>query len=75
MICLFDLDDSLTCSRFTTRTELLTNCCEPLSAEDGLVKSIYPPPQKFYITERSKVILLSWFHLFYVLESNVCIST
>ena len=27
-------------------------------------------PQYFYITDRSNVILLLWFHLFYVLESN-----
>ena len=25
-----------------------------------------------YITDRSKAILLLWFYLFYVLESNVC---
>ena len=30
MINLFALDDSLTSERFTTRTEQLTNCCEPL---------------------------------------------
>ena len=30
MICLFVLDDSLTSKRFTTRTEELTKCYEPL---------------------------------------------
>ena len=30
MIYLFALDDSLTSKRFTTRTEQLTKCCEPL---------------------------------------------
>ena len=30
MIYLFVLDDSLTRKRFTTRTERLTKCCEPL---------------------------------------------
>ena len=30
MICLFVLDDSLTGWRFTTRTEELTKCYEPL---------------------------------------------
>ena len=30
MIYLFVLDDSLTSKRFTTRTEELTECCEPL---------------------------------------------
>ena len=33
-----------------------------------------PPPRnfQFYITYRSKAILLLWFHLVYVLESNFC---
>ena len=31
-----------------------------------------PPPKLFYITDRSKAILLLWFHLFYVLESIFC---
>ena len=30
MIYLFDLEDSVTGERFTTRTEQLTKCCEPL---------------------------------------------
>ena len=28
--------------------------------------------KQFYITDRSKAILLLWFYLFCVLESNVC---
>ena len=30
IIYLFVLEDSLTSSRFTTRTEQLTKCCEPM---------------------------------------------
>ena len=69
MIYLFVLDDSLTCQRFTTRTEQLTKCCEPLQkmrVRLGACKTgLSPTPQLFYITDRSKAILLLRFHLFY----------
>ena len=63
IIYLFVLDDSLTSQRFTTRTEQVCKCCEPLQkmrvrlgdCETGL------SPLLFYITDRSKAILLLWF--------------
>ena len=74
MIYLFVLDDALTSSRFTTRTEQRTKCCEPLQkmrVRLGHCKSI-EALKLFYITDRSKAILLLWFYLFYVLELNFC---
>ena len=73
MISLFVLDDSLTSKRFTTRTEQLTKYCEPLqkmrmrlgACKTGL------SPEYFYVTDRSKAILLLWLH-FYGMESNGC---
>ena len=46
MINLFVLDDSLTTERFTTRTEQLTKCCEPLQklrVRLGTCKSSFSP--------------------------------
>ena len=62
MIYLFVLEDSFTSWRFTTRTEQLTKCHEPLQkmrVRFGACKIDLSPPEK-------------WFHLFYVLESNFC---
>ena len=61
MISLFVLDDSLTSSRFTTRTEQLTKCCEPLHKMRVRLEvckiDLPPPPLKLlYITDRSKAI-------------------
>ena len=47
MIYLFVLDDSLTSERFTTRTEELTKCCEPLQklrVRLGTCKTGLSPP-------------------------------
>ena len=60
MIYSFVLDDSWTSWRFTTGSEQLTKCCEPLqkirvrfgACKTGLI------PQQFYITDRSKAIVL-----------------
>ena len=74
MIYLFVLDDSLTCWGFTTRTEQLAKCCEPGwgYAPVKPVEAPPPPTHTYFFTDRSKAILLLWFHLFYVLESNSC---
>ena len=79
MIYLFIIDDSLTTKRFTTSTEQLTKCCESLqkmvrlgACKIDLTPHPLPQPQLFYILGRSKAILLLWFYLFYVLESNFC---
>ena len=54
--------------RFTTSTEQLAKCCEPLQnmrARLGPCKTgLSPPP-----LSSSKAILLLWCYLFYVLES------
>ena len=55
MIYLFVLDDSLTSYRFTTRTEQLTKCCEPLHK---LRVRLWPckidlSPPVIYIADRS----------------------
>ena len=60
MIYLFVLDDSLTSWRFTTRTEELTKCCEPLQelrVRLGTCKTGLSPPVTC-VTDRSKSILL-----------------
>ena len=47
MIYLFVLDDSLTSQRFTTRTEELPKCCEPLQklrVRLGTCKTGLSPP-------------------------------
>ena len=76
MIYLFVLDDSLTSWRFTTMIEQLIKCCEPLQKIRARLYAskidLTPHPQLFNITDRSKAILLLWFNLFYVLESNLC---
>ena len=75
MIYLFDLDDSLTSYKFTTRTEQLTKWCGPLQkmrVRLGACKTGLSPPS-IDITDCSKAILLIWFHLFYVFESNFCV--
>ena len=69
-VCLCN-DHSLT-KRFTTRTERLTKCFEPLqklrvrlgTCKTGLSPSV------IYITDRSKAIILWLFLLFYVLVFN-----
>ena len=69
MIYLFVHDDSFTSYRFTTRTEQLTKCYEPLQklrVRLGSCKTGLSPPV-IYINDRSKAILLLWFLLFYVL--------
>ena len=33
---------------------------------------VLQPSPSIFITDHSKAILLLWFHLFYVLESNFC---
>ena len=40
MIYLFVLDDSYTSKRLTTRTEDLTQCCEPLQKLKGKVMAM-----------------------------------
>ena len=63
MIYSFVLDDSLASKRFTTRTEQLTKCGEPLQKPRvrlGACKTGLSPPV-IYITDRSKAILLLWF--------------
>ena len=76
MIYLFVLDDSLTSYRFTTRTEELTKCYEPLQKlreRLGTCKTGLSPSVTL-VTDRSKSILLWWFFLFYVLvfKNNFC---
>ena len=51
MIYLFVHDDSLTSLRFTTRTEQLTKCCEPLQKLRvmlGTCKTVLIPPVILY---------------------------
>ena len=51
MIYLFVLDDSLTNKRFTTRTEQLTKCCEPLQklrVRYGTCKTGFSTPRILY---------------------------
>ena len=49
----------------------LTKCCKPLQKMKVRLgaSKIDLSPQLFYITDRSKAILMLWFHLFYILES------
>ena len=74
VVITFVLHDSLTSMRFTTRTEQLTKCCEPLqkmmASLGARITGLSLPV--FYITDRSKAILLLWFYVFYVLESKFC---
>ena len=66
MTYLFVHDDSLTSKRFTTRTEQLTKCCEPLQkmrVRLGPCKTGFSSPVVLcYVADRSN-------HLFYVLET------
>ena len=51
MIYLCDIDDSLTSKRFTTRTEQLTKCWEPLQKMKvrlGACKTALSPPVILY---------------------------
>ena len=47
MIYLFVLDGPLTTKRFTTRTELLTICCEPLQ-KLRVINLVSPPVILYY---------------------------
>ena len=63
IIYLFVLGDSLTSERFTTRTEELTKCYEPLQklrVRLGTCKIDLSPP----VIYRSKAIRLWWFFRF-----------
>ena len=68
MIYMFVFDDTLTSQRFTTRTEQLTICCEPLQKLRVRLwpckTSLSPPPthtHTLFITGRSNAALLLWF--------------
>ena len=54
------------------RTEQIPKCCEPQQKMVRIGGCKIELGQGFYITDRSKAILLLWFHLFYVLESHFC---
>ena len=57
---------------YSTRTEELTKCYEPLQKlrmRLGACKTGLSPPV-FCVTDRYKAILLWWFFLFYVLVFN-----
>ena len=72
MLHLFVVDDSLNSWIFTTRTEQVTKCCEPMqkmrvrlgACKIGLSTT---SPSSFIL-----LILLLLFYLVYVLESNFC---
>ena len=59
MVYLFVPDDSSTSKRFTTRTEQLTKCCEPLQKVSVRLGSCKPSLRTPVIS--FKAILLWWF--------------
>ena len=59
------------------RAEQLTKCCKLLQnmrvrLELCKIDLTHHPQQFIYISDLSKVIVLLWFYLFCVLESNFC---
>ena len=71
MIYLFVLDDSFTSWRFTTRTEELSKCYEPLQKLRVRLRPCKIDLNPLCVTDRSKSILLWWFFLFYVLVFKI----
>ena len=59
-------DDTLTNKRFTTGTEQLTKCCEPLQKLRVMLGTfIIDSTPVIYVTGRSTAIFLLWLYIIY----------